>query len=219
MSGAPWSVKGIDPKAREVAKDLARRSGMTLGEWLNHVILEDDLPEDASSEEQITERPTRAPRSTWVRSRACALSAASPLGRIAGRRHVACRLCAGPPDRSHRVFRDPHGPGHQRRRAFRPRRPSPASTRPSASSVAAAAPRAEVGPSRRRTGHAWPTACASMDTESGRRSAGRPRRCACWTSPWSRRVEPRTSDARQQLDAVDARVAAPKPSPAAIRRR
>lgn len=40
-SGAPWSVKGIDPKAREIAKDLARRSGMTLGEWLNQVILED----------------------------------------------------------------------------------------------------------------------------------------------------------------------------------
>ena len=37
-SGAPWSVKGIDPKAREIAKDLARRSGMTLGEWLNTMI-------------------------------------------------------------------------------------------------------------------------------------------------------------------------------------
>ncbi|MDO9223720.1 MAG: peptidoglycan-binding protein [Caulobacter sp.] len=37
-SGAPWSVKGIDPKAREIAKDLARRSGMTLGEWLNSMI-------------------------------------------------------------------------------------------------------------------------------------------------------------------------------------
>src|SRR5271167_5089540 len=46
-SGAPWSVKGIDPKAREIAKDLARRSGMTLGEWLNQVILEDGpLAED-----------------------------------------------------------------------------------------------------------------------------------------------------------------------------
>ncbi len=39
-ASAPWSVKGIDAKAREVAKDLARRSGMTLGEWLNHMILE-----------------------------------------------------------------------------------------------------------------------------------------------------------------------------------
>ena len=37
---APWSVKGIDPKAREIAKDLARRSGMTLGEWLNAIIID-----------------------------------------------------------------------------------------------------------------------------------------------------------------------------------
>lgn len=41
-AGAPWSVKGIDPKAREIAKGLARRSGMTLGEWLNQMILEGD---------------------------------------------------------------------------------------------------------------------------------------------------------------------------------
>lgn len=47
MSAAPWSVKGIDPKAREVAKDLARRSGMTLGEWLNTMIM-DDADEDES---------------------------------------------------------------------------------------------------------------------------------------------------------------------------
>ncbi|HEX8471508.1 MAG TPA: hypothetical protein VF633_10375, partial [Brevundimonas sp.] len=40
-AAAPWSVKGIDPKAREVAKDLARRSGMTLGEWLNTMIMDD----------------------------------------------------------------------------------------------------------------------------------------------------------------------------------
>jgi localization factor PodJL len=41
-AGAPWSVKGIHPKAREIAKDHARRSGMTLGEWLNRVILDDE---------------------------------------------------------------------------------------------------------------------------------------------------------------------------------
>ena len=45
-SGAPWSVKGIDPKAREIAKGLARRSGLTLGEWLNQVILEDNGTSD-----------------------------------------------------------------------------------------------------------------------------------------------------------------------------
>jgi localization factor PodJL len=57
--GAPWSVKGIDPKAREVAKDLARRSGMTLGEWLNRVILEDDVPEDVTSEDHFSDRTVR----------------------------------------------------------------------------------------------------------------------------------------------------------------
>jgi localization factor PodJL len=50
-SGAPWSVKGIDPKAREIAKDLARRSGMTLGEWLNQMILDDGA--DAPAPEPI----------------------------------------------------------------------------------------------------------------------------------------------------------------------
>jgi len=57
---APWSVKGIDPKAREVAKDLARRSGMTLGEWLNRVILEDDVPEEVTVEAQFGDRALRA---------------------------------------------------------------------------------------------------------------------------------------------------------------
>jgi len=32
----------VDPKAREIAKDLARRSGMTLGEWLNTMIMDDE---------------------------------------------------------------------------------------------------------------------------------------------------------------------------------
>lgn len=53
-AAAPWSVKGIDPKAREVAKDLARRSGMTLGEWLNSMIMEDE-------EEGYATLPRRGP--------------------------------------------------------------------------------------------------------------------------------------------------------------
>jgi localization factor PodJL len=51
-AGAPWSVKGIDPKAREVAKDLARRSGMTLGELLNRLILEDEELAQGQSQAQ-----------------------------------------------------------------------------------------------------------------------------------------------------------------------
>ncbi|HEX6858843.1 MAG TPA: hypothetical protein VF138_01395 [Caulobacteraceae bacterium] len=45
---APWSVKGIDPRAREVAKELARREGVTLGEWLNRMITEQrEVPAEA----------------------------------------------------------------------------------------------------------------------------------------------------------------------------
>ncbi len=46
--GIPWSVKGIEPETREAAKEAARRSGMTLGEWLNSKILDSaDEPESA----------------------------------------------------------------------------------------------------------------------------------------------------------------------------
>jgi localization factor PodJL len=49
--GMPWSVKGIEPGTREAAKDAARRSGMTLGEWLNTVISDQadgpEMPEGA----------------------------------------------------------------------------------------------------------------------------------------------------------------------------
>lgn len=54
-AAAPWSVKGIEPKAREIAKDLARRSGMTLGEWLNTIIME-----DGDDDEGITPLSRRA---------------------------------------------------------------------------------------------------------------------------------------------------------------
>ncbi|WP_428152943.1 SEL1-like repeat protein [Brevundimonas sp.] len=59
-AAAPWSVKGIDPKAREVAKDLARRSGMTLGEWLNSMIMEDE-------EEGYATLPRRSQASEYER--------------------------------------------------------------------------------------------------------------------------------------------------------
>ncbi len=37
-------MKGIDPRARARAKTAARKQGMTLGEWLNRVILDDNDP-------------------------------------------------------------------------------------------------------------------------------------------------------------------------------
>ena len=35
---SPWSVKGVEPEAREAAKIAARRAGMTVGQWLNQTI-------------------------------------------------------------------------------------------------------------------------------------------------------------------------------------
>lgn len=39
-SAGPWSVKGIDPRARAAAKEAAQRRGMTIGEWLSEKMLE-----------------------------------------------------------------------------------------------------------------------------------------------------------------------------------
>ena len=41
-SGGPWNLKGLRPEARETARTAARRSGMSVGEWLNDVIEPDD---------------------------------------------------------------------------------------------------------------------------------------------------------------------------------
>ena len=38
--GVPWSLKGIRPEARETAEQAARRSGMSLSDWLNSVIIQ-----------------------------------------------------------------------------------------------------------------------------------------------------------------------------------
>lgn len=59
--GIPWSVKGIDSEAREAAKHAARRSGMTLGEWLNTVIREQ--ADDNEPQPQPQPPPQRQPRS------------------------------------------------------------------------------------------------------------------------------------------------------------
>lgn len=40
----PWSVKGVEPDAREAAKAAARRAGLTLGAWLNQVIRDSGVP-------------------------------------------------------------------------------------------------------------------------------------------------------------------------------
>lgn len=36
-----WSLRGVDPRAREVARSAAKREGITIGEWLNRQLLDD----------------------------------------------------------------------------------------------------------------------------------------------------------------------------------
>jgi localization factor PodJL len=39
-SGVPWQVEDIPQQAREAAREAARRSGMSVGEWLDSIISE-----------------------------------------------------------------------------------------------------------------------------------------------------------------------------------
>lgn len=41
-SGGPWNLRGLRPEARQAAREAARRSGMSVGEWLNTVIRQSD---------------------------------------------------------------------------------------------------------------------------------------------------------------------------------
>jgi localization factor PodJL len=45
-SGGPWNLRGLRPEAREAVRTAARRSGVSVGEWLNDVIEPDDEEDD-----------------------------------------------------------------------------------------------------------------------------------------------------------------------------
>ena len=80
--GIPWSVKGIEPETREAAKDAARRSGMTLGEWLNTMILDTaDGDETESVPVMRHQRPSTQRDDTSIRLE----DIAEQLSRIARR--------------------------------------------------------------------------------------------------------------------------------------
>lgn len=53
MTQGPWSVKGIDPKARSLARERAQRQGVTLGQYLNSLLMDEDgtLIEDVRIED------------------------------------------------------------------------------------------------------------------------------------------------------------------------
>ncbi|WP_108880012.1 peptidoglycan-binding protein [Anderseniella sp. Alg231-50] len=72
--GIPWSVKGIDGKAREIAKDAATSQGKTLGQWLNQKILE-SADEDADLKTRATrKKPSSSTRARTARSKSAAAS-------------------------------------------------------------------------------------------------------------------------------------------------
>lgn len=81
----PWSVKGVGSEAREAAKDLARRSGMTLGQWLNAMISEQT---GDGREETIEDEDT------------------SPLAALAARLDEASRRPASPASPARPAARD-----------------------------------------------------------------------------------------------------------------
>ncbi len=81
--GMPWSVKGIEPETREAAKHAARRSGMTLGEWLNTVISQAD--ETAGPETMATRPATRPQADSFERAASRLETIAEQLATIARR--------------------------------------------------------------------------------------------------------------------------------------
>jgi localization factor PodJL len=54
--GVPWSVKGIRAQARETAKEAARRSGLSLDEWLNSVVIRQAAEQGVTPEALAEER-------------------------------------------------------------------------------------------------------------------------------------------------------------------
>jgi hypothetical protein len=59
-SGAPWKLKGRGPEGREIARAAARRSGTSVGEWLNRVIAAaDDEDEEQPPPRDVDHEPRR----------------------------------------------------------------------------------------------------------------------------------------------------------------
>lgn len=61
-SNVPWSVKGIDPEARVVAKAAAKEAGLTLGEWMNQAIRQigEDGPDAGTGDDDAAPAPVPA---------------------------------------------------------------------------------------------------------------------------------------------------------------
>lgn len=65
--GVPWHIKGVHPNARVSAREAARRAGMSVGEWLNSVILESSEDAEHGPDDEYAYEPP--PRSHYDRQR------------------------------------------------------------------------------------------------------------------------------------------------------
>jgi len=98
--GIPWSIKGVEPELREIAKSAARRSGMTLGEWLNTAINESAVgPADSDGGASVLQSKNHSLITTHPIERA-----ASRLEDIA---EQLARISARESGTAHRPSRDP----------------------------------------------------------------------------------------------------------------
>ena len=66
----PWSVKGIDQRAREAAREAAREEGLTIGEYINRMLLEETGGELPSARDDNSPRYPRpdAPHADHARA-------------------------------------------------------------------------------------------------------------------------------------------------------
>ena len=68
-SPIPWSIKGIDPDTRAIAKEKAREAGMTLGEWLSHTIAQGEA-QAAQGEAQTAKSEAQAAKGQTTKEQA-----------------------------------------------------------------------------------------------------------------------------------------------------
>jgi hypothetical protein len=79
MSGAQsWSVKGIDPKVREAAREAAARQGMSLGEYLNQALASGQLGGGGARRTAATPQQPRARRAARL---VCNMTTVKTIGR------------------------------------------------------------------------------------------------------------------------------------------
>ena len=108
-SGGPWNLRGLRPEARAAAREAARRSGMSVGEWLNTVIrpADEDDEEAGGRPMSIASRMSDSSRGpdTTIRSANGIVKPLRPGASAAGRaaakpRYGMKRATANPVDRS-----------------------------------------------------------------------------------------------------------------------